>query len=75
MTDTVQSPIAGGPIGDGRSALADFRPDDVDALRELVRDQVAQGRAIYPRAEAPRSTTAGSRAGPGSPSTPGRSTG
>ena len=39
----------GGPIGDGRSALADFRPDDVDPLRELVRDQVAQGLAIYPR--------------------------
>jgi glycolate oxidase FAD binding subunit len=37
------------PIGDGRSALADFRPDDIDPLRELVREQVAAGRAIYPR--------------------------
>jgi glycolate oxidase FAD binding subunit len=39
----------GGLIGDGRSALTDFRPVDVDGLRELVRDQVARGRAIYPR--------------------------
>ena len=39
----------GGPIGDGRSALADFRPEDVNALRSLVRDQIAQSRAIYPR--------------------------
>ena len=37
------------PIGDGRSALADFRPIDVEGLRELVRDQVGLGRAIYPR--------------------------
>ena len=40
---------AGGSIGDGRSALADFRPEDVEPLRELVREQVAQGRSIYPR--------------------------
>lgn len=39
----------GSPIGDGRSAVADFCPDDVDSLRELVREQVALGRAIYPR--------------------------
>ena len=53
MTDTPQSPStdlpAGGSIGDGRSALADFQPEDVDPLGELVREQVAQGRAIYPR--------------------------
>jgi glycolate oxidase FAD binding subunit len=39
----------GGLIGDGRSALADFRPDDVAPLCEVVREQVALGRAIYPR--------------------------
>jgi glycolate oxidase FAD binding subunit len=39
----------GEPIGDGRSALESFRPDDVDALCGLVRDQAARGRAIYPR--------------------------
>ncbi len=53
MTETEQPAAAdlppGGPIGDGRSALADFRPEDVNALRSLVRDQVAQSRAIYPR--------------------------
>jgi glycolate oxidase FAD binding subunit len=40
---------AGGPIGDGRSALADVRPEDVEPLRELVREHVTLGRAIYPR--------------------------
>ena len=40
---------AGGTLGDGRSALADFRPDDVDAAPPAVREQVAQGRAIYPQ--------------------------
>ncbi len=53
MTETDPSistdQLAGGPIGDGRSALADFRPEDVESLRETVREQVARGRAIYPR--------------------------
>lgn len=39
----------GGPIGDGRTALADHQPQDVEALRAIVRDEVARGRAIYPR--------------------------
>ena len=45
----IDRPPTGGPIGDGRSALAEFRPLDVDRLCELVRDQVAAGHAIYPR--------------------------
>jgi glycolate oxidase FAD binding subunit len=36
-------------VGDGRSALATFRPGDVDELCRIVREQVAEGRAIYPR--------------------------
>ena len=39
----------GSPIGDGRSALADFRPVEVEQLCETVREQVAAGQAIYPR--------------------------
>ena len=45
MTETL--PPA--PIGDGRSSTAAFRPADVDSLREVVRDQVAAGQAIYPQ--------------------------
>ncbi len=37
------------PIGDGRSSTAAFRPADLDSLREVVRDQVAAGEAIYPQ--------------------------
>ncbi len=53
MTETEQPTAtdlpAGSPIGDGRSALADFRPVEVEQLREIVSEQVAAGRAIYPR--------------------------
>ncbi len=40
---------AAGVIGDGRAALADYRPTDVDPLCQLVRDQVGLGHAIYPQ--------------------------
>jgi glycolate oxidase FAD binding subunit len=40
---------AGGTLGDGRFALATYRPDDVDALCQVVRKQVAQGHALYPQ--------------------------
>ena len=36
-------------LGDGRLAHAEFQPNDVDALCETVREQVALGRAIYPQ--------------------------
>jgi glycolate oxidase FAD binding subunit len=39
----------GSPIGDGRSAVTEFRPVEIDPLREFVREQVALGRAVYPR--------------------------
>jgi glycolate oxidase FAD binding subunit len=40
---------AGGTLGDGRFALATYRPEHVEALCQTVREQVALGRAIYPR--------------------------
>ena len=36
-------------LGDGRVAHASFRPPDVEALCETVREQVASGQAIYPQ--------------------------
>ena len=38
-----------GLIGDGRAALASYRPEDVEPLCQLVREQVALGHAIYPQ--------------------------
>ena len=53
MTATAQltwpDPPAAGALGDGRAALADFRPTDVDPLCQLVREQVGLGHAIYPQ--------------------------
>ncbi len=53
MTATAQptwpDPPAAGPIGDGRAALASFRPEDVDPLCQIVREQVSLGHAIYPQ--------------------------
>jgi glycolate oxidase FAD binding subunit len=40
---------SGGPLGDGRFALAAFRPRDVEALCQTVREQVALGHGIYPQ--------------------------
>jgi glycolate oxidase FAD binding subunit len=42
-------PLEDGALGDGRLALATFRPGEVDALCMIVREQVALGRAIYPQ--------------------------
>jgi glycolate oxidase FAD binding subunit len=42
-------PPAGGPLGDNRFALATVKPENVEALCEMVREQIAQGRAIYPQ--------------------------
>jgi glycolate oxidase FAD binding subunit len=39
----------GGVLGDGRLACATHRPEEIDALCRTVRDQVAQGHAIYPQ--------------------------
>ena len=36
-------------LGDGRMAHAEIHPDDVPALCQTVREQVALGRAIYPQ--------------------------
>jgi glycolate oxidase FAD binding subunit len=53
LTATAQStwpdPPSAGPIGDGRAALASFRPEDIDPLCQLVREQVGLGHAIYPQ--------------------------
>ena len=55
MTETeTEQPAAtdlppGGPIGDGRAALASYRPEDVEPLCRLVREQVGLGHAIYPQ--------------------------
>ncbi len=51
MTDPAGWPDspAGGTLGDGRFAIATLQPHDVDALCNTVRDQVAQGHAIYPQ--------------------------
>jgi glycolate oxidase FAD binding subunit len=38
-----------GPLGDGRFALASFRPNSPEDLCEIVRRHVAQGLAIYPQ--------------------------
>ena len=38
-----------GTLGDGRNALATFRPTSVADLCQTVRDQVARGAAIYPQ--------------------------
>jgi glycolate oxidase FAD binding subunit len=40
---------AGGTLGDGRFALATYRPDDDGELCQIVRDQVALGQGIYPQ--------------------------
>jgi glycolate oxidase FAD binding subunit len=40
---------AGGTLGDGRSALATYRPEHVDDLCRIVREQVRLGQAIYPQ--------------------------
>jgi len=40
---------AGGTLGDGRFALASFRPRHPDELCRIVREQVALGHAIYPQ--------------------------
>jgi glycolate oxidase FAD binding subunit len=42
-------PPAGGPLGDGRFALATTVPPDVGAFCAMVRDQVSQGHAVYPQ--------------------------
>jgi glycolate oxidase FAD binding subunit len=42
-------PPAAGPLGDGRFALARFRPQQTAELCEVVREQVALGHAIYPQ--------------------------
>ncbi len=42
-------PPAGGRLGDGRFALASFRPQHPDELCQIVREQVALGHAIYPQ--------------------------
>ena len=42
------SPI-GGRLGDGLYASATDRPETIDALRQVVIDRVAQGRALYPQ--------------------------
>ncbi len=39
----------GGTLGDGRFALASFRPQDTDELCRIVREHVALGHAIYPQ--------------------------
>jgi glycolate oxidase FAD binding subunit len=51
LTVAVKWPDApgNGVLGDGRYALAAFRPQEVDALCGTVRQQVAQGYAIYPQ--------------------------
>lgn len=38
-----------GPLGDGRFAHAVDRPENVDALRQIVRDRIATGHALYPQ--------------------------
>lgn len=40
---------AGGTLGDGRFALASFRPEHIDELCQIVREHVARGHAIYPQ--------------------------
>jgi len=40
---------AGGTLGDGRFALARFRPQHTDELCQIVREQVALDHAIYPQ--------------------------
>jgi glycolate oxidase FAD binding subunit len=40
---------SGGKLGDGRFALATFRPPDLLALCQTVREQVAHGHGIYPQ--------------------------
>jgi glycolate oxidase FAD binding subunit len=42
------SPV-GGALGDGRNALATYRPSRVEDICETVREQVALGHAIYPQ--------------------------
>ena len=42
------SPV-GGMLGDGRNALATYRPSRVEDICETVREQVALGHAIYPQ--------------------------
>ncbi len=39
----------GGTLGDGRNALATFRPTRVEDVCQTVREQVALGHAIYPQ--------------------------
>ncbi len=53
MTATAQptwpDPPSAGPIGDGRAALASYRPEDVEPLCQLVREQAGLGHALYPQ--------------------------
>jgi glycolate oxidase FAD binding subunit len=46
---TWPEPPAGGPLGDGRHAVATDRPATVDELRQLVSRRVAEGHALYPQ--------------------------
>ena len=62
---------AGGTLGDGRFALATVRPDDVDALCQTVREQVAPGpRHLSARGPDRARLRRRSRAGPAWRSTP-----
>jgi glycolate oxidase FAD binding subunit len=51
LTGSAASPDrpAGAALGDGRFAVASFRPADVDELCRTVREQLALGHAIYPQ--------------------------
>jgi glycolate oxidase FAD binding subunit len=42
-------PPAGGPLGDGRHAIAALRPQSIENLCQAVREHVGQGHAIYPQ--------------------------
>ncbi|MGC8643184.1 MAG: FAD-binding oxidoreductase [Isosphaeraceae bacterium] len=46
---TWPEPPAAGPLGDGRHARERLRPATVAELRDMVREQVSRGSAIYPQ--------------------------
>ncbi len=56
---------SGGLLGDGLFANATDRPETVDALRQLVRDRVDQGHALYPQGGATALDYGGSPRRPG----------